>query len=326
RHFGVSPSGNFDGRNILHIARSVAEVAEETGVSAEQAAATIERAKERLRDHRRLRIRPGLDDKVVAAWNGLAIRALAEAGAALPNPRYLDAARQGARFALTRLVRPDGTLARTWAKGRPGEVNGFLDDYAATALGLFALYAATGETEWFAAGRDLTLRIETLFADGEGGLFASSSSDLIKRPQDLLDTPSPSGTSLAAEACLVLSLYTGDPDLRDRAGGYLRSLGQIIERYPSAAGHALAVLLSLDRGTHELAVVGADARLVGAPYWQRYRPHIVIATSEGQPGVEIPLLERRGQPGRTLAYLCTGFTCLAPVDSSARLSELLEST
>jgi uncharacterized protein YyaL (SSP411 family) len=326
RYFGVSPAGNFEGANILHVGRSTTEVAEESGVPAAEAAASLEQARERLRDHRRQRIRPGLDDKAIAAWNGLAIRALAEAGAALADPRYLDAARDAARFVLRRMVRPDGILARSWAKGRAGNVNGFLEDYAALAMGLFALYAATGETEWFTAGEDLTLRIEGLFADGEGGLFASSTSELLKRPQDLFDNPAPSGTSLASEACLLLSLYTGDAGLRERALRYLRSLGKIMERYPSGAGHALAVLTSLERGTHELAVVGADVAPFQAAYWSRYRPHVVFASSDGRHETGIPVLEGRGEPDRTLAYLCTGFACLAPVDSPERLSGLLEST
>ena len=327
-HFGVSEPGNFEGHNILNIDRSPTEIAERFGKSVEKVEKAIEEARRALFNHRTTRVRPGLDDKVVAGWNGLAIRAMAEAGAALGEWRYLEAGRRAARFVLDRMRRPDGSLARSWAKGRAGEVGGFLDDYASVGLGLLALYAATGETEWFEAASELVGQIPQRFGDGSGGLFSSEPGSLIKRPRDLFDNPSPSGTSLAVEATLLLALYTGDQDLDAAAEGYLRSVGFLMERYPSAAGHSLALLTSLHRGTHELAIVGDRAADMAAVFRKRYRPQVVLATSavaksEVVPG-PIPLLEGRGSEGRTLAYLCTGFACLAPVDSIEALSDLLD--
>jgi uncharacterized protein YyaL (SSP411 family) len=282
-------------------------------------------ARARLLAARALRERPARDDKVVAAWNGLAIRALAEAGAALREPHYIDAARRAARFVLDRMIRPDEGLSRSWAKGRSSEVAGFLDDYGAMGVGLLTLYAATGESTWFEAATSLVAQIPRRFGDGNGGLFSSEPGTLIKRPRDLFDNPAPAGTSLATEATLLMALYRGDQDLDAAARGYLRSVGFLMDRYPSAAGQSLALLTSLDRGTRELAIVGSRASEMAEAYWARYRPHVVLATSTDAESQAVPLLKGRGSGSGTLAYLCTGFTCLAPVGSSAELSALLES-
>src|SRR5690606_21714635 len=144
---------NFEGSNILHRARGISDVAADHGLDPEEAADAVRRAGDSLLSRRAERVRPGLDDKVVTEWNGLAIRALAEAGAALSDARYLDAARQAAEFLLDR-VRIDGRLHRSWAKGRLGPA-GFLADHAAFAVGLFTLYAADGDPAWFEAAMSL---------------------------------------------------------------------------------------------------------------------------------------------------------------------------
>ena len=324
-YFGVTESGNFEGRNILNIDRSFNELAERFGKSVGEVEDSIEAARRSLFEHRNKRIRPALDDKVVAAWNGLAIRALAEAGAVLGEPRYLDAGRRDARFVLDRMSRPDGGLSRSWAKGRASEVAGFLDDYGSMGIGLLTLYATTGEPEWFDAASRLIRQIPERFGDGSGGLYSSEPGSLIKRPRDLMDNPAPSGTSLAAEAMLLLALYTGDQALRAAAEGYLRSVAFLMDRYSSAAGQSLALHTSLLRGTRELAVVGNLAPEMAAVFWTRYRPHIVLAMSMGTGTASIPLLEGRGSGAETLAYLCTGFACLAPVETAESLSALLES-
>jgi uncharacterized protein YyaL (SSP411 family) len=324
-YFGVTESGNFEGRNILSVDRSINELAEQFGKSVEEVEGSIEAARRSLFEHRSKRIRPALDDKVVAAWNGLAIRALAEAGAALGEPRYLEAGRRAARFVLERMSRPDNGLARSWAKGRASEVDGFLDDYGSMGIGLLTLYAATGEPVWFEAASKLIRQIPDRFGDGSGGLYSSETGDLIKRPRDLMDNPAPSGTSLGAEAILMLGLYTGEQALIAAAEGYLRSVAFLMDRFPSAAGQSLALQTSLLRGTRELAIVGTGASEMAAMFWARYRPHIVLAMSAGADRASVPLLEGRGTGAETLAYLCTGFTCLAPVATAEALSVLLES-
>ena len=296
--FGVSDEGNFEGTNILH---------RPTG---NRWSEEVESARVRLLEHRANRIRPGLDDKVVAAWNGLALRALAEAGAALGEDHYLDAARAAAGFIVEHLI-VDGTLMRSWRDGRTS-VPGFLDDYAAVALGMFGLYAATGEDRWYRLGRDLTMALPDQFADPDGGFYdtAANAETLIKRPKSQADNPSPSGNGLAAEALLALSGYTGDLNLRDRAIETLTAAGPLMERYPSMVGHHLAVSHSSNR-LQELAIIGPDWAALAGPYWERFRPEIVFAPSETG-DEQIPLFSDRASDGATLAYLCQGQVCNLP--------------
>jgi uncharacterized protein YyaL (SSP411 family) len=310
---GVTPGGNFEGSNIVHAAASLDEVAAEHGVSVEWLRAAVTEAKTHLLEARNRRIRPGLDDKVITAWNGLALRVLAEAGAVLNEHRYLEAGRANARFVLGKLRRADGRLLRSY---RAGEANiaGFLDDYAAYAIGLFTLYQATGEDEWFAAGLELVRQMLDLFWDGEELLSTARDADeLITRPQDVMDNPAPSGNSLAAEALLMAALLTGEPELFDRAEAAIRAGSELAARYPAAVGHLLAVAHSWWSPPREVAIVGSDADALLGAYWERYRPETVLAT--GTMASIVPLLEGRlPHTGEAIAYVCQRFTCAAPTD------------
>jgi uncharacterized protein len=306
RFFGATPHGNFEGSNILY--RPTNEPWTER----------IESIRARLEEHRAKRVRPGLDDKVVASWNGLAIKTLAEAGAALGDAGYLEAARMTARFVLDHMV-VDGILRRSWREGQAGGP-GFLEDHAAMALGMFALYAATGEQEWYESGVRLTLAMPERFADPDGGFFDTpiDGENLIKRPKSLADNPLPSGNGMAAEALLVMSAYTGDAELQDLAASTLRGAGMLIERYPSMVGHHLAVLHSFLRG-RELAIVGPQWPDLAQVYWSRYRPAVVLAVSSN--GEEpVPLFEGRSKPGETLAYLCEQHVCALPTSDPDALA------
>ena len=320
--YGVTGAGNFEGdTNVLHEAASPSEVAEELGLATDEVEAALQRARVKLLERRSQRVRPGLDDKVVAAWNGLALRAFAEAGATLARPDLLEDARACARFLLGRMRRPDGRLMRSLARGR-AEVPGFCDDYAAVAVGLFALYAATGELEWFRQAAELTRQLPELFGDPSGGFFqtGADAERLLTRRKDQLDNPLPSGNSLAAEALLLLSLYTGDATAREQAEAALRAGGLLVERYPSAVGHLLALLASLHRGPLEVAITGPEADRLAEVVWEGYRPHVALAVDrDGEGAGEVPLLSHRFQPGRTLAYVCRGFECDLPVDSPEAL-------
>ncbi|MBT8203573.1 MAG: thioredoxin domain-containing protein [Acidimicrobiia bacterium] len=319
--FGVSAEGNFEGSTILHAARPIADVADERGVAVEWLTAEVEAARRKLLDARNQRVRPGLDDKVITAWNGLALRALAEAGAVLADDRYLAAARANARFVLDALRRPDGRLLRSWRRGQ-AHVPGFLEDYAAYALGLLVLYEATGEEEWFTSGHALLTGMIELFWDGDRFFsVAEDGEELITRPQDLMDNPAPSGSSLAAEALMKAALLTGDPELAALVDSALRAGGALAEQYPSAVGHLLAVAHSWASGPREVAIVGEGGAELVATFWSRYRPDAVLAVSDGTGESSVPLLVGRiPHEGPALAYVCQNFVCAAPVDKPDELA------
>jgi hypothetical protein len=309
RYFGATPHGNFEGTNILH----------RPGV--EPWTDQLEKIRLSLLEHRNTRVRPGLDDKVVAAWNGLAIRAFAEAGAALDDDSYLAVARSTARFLLDQMV-ANGELRRSWRRGQCGG-GAFLEDHAALATGLFAIYAATGELEWFQAAEKMTLSIPKRFSDPDGGFFDTpvDGETLIKRPKSPTDNPSPSGNALAAEALLILAGYTGSAEHRDLAINAVRAVGALMGRYPSMVGHHLAVLHSMLTGK-ELAVVGNEPEQFSRVFWERFRPNVILAISNDDTE-PIPLLSGRSVPGRTLAYVCQGHVCDLPTSDPGMLREQL---
>ena len=319
--FGATAQGNFEGANILIRNNALAPTP-----------SAVARAKKRLLEVRSRRVRPELDDKIVAAWNGLAIRAFAEAGAVLGRDDYLSEARSAARFVLGEMRDHDsGRLSRVWAKGRRGGP-GFLEDYGAMATGLFALYQATGEEQWYVEAAGLTREIPRLFQDPSGGFFATGvdAERLIARPKDLMDNPSPSGNSLAAEALLTLGQYTGEMEWWSLAEEAVRDGTLLMEKAPSATGSLLAVAHALDTEPREVALVGAEAARWAREVQVMLRPGLVLAFGD-DPGLPesvyrgaVPLLADRGEPGRTLAYVCHRFTCDAPLDNLPALKEALD--
>lgn len=309
-YFGVSAHGNFEGANILNLGSG--------GSSPDN----LQSIRERLLQRRSQRIRPGLDDKVVASWNGLAIRAFAETGAALKDAGYLEAATGAADFILENLV-SDGRLMRSWREGQVS-VPAFVDDYASMALGLFALYQATGEVRWYQSAEKMVDSLDQ-FQNPEGGFYTTSadSETLIKRPVDITDNPSPSGSALAAEALLVSALFTGDLDRRDAALKTVSTVGRLADRYPSMIGHHLSVARSIRIGTKELAIVGGDATSLVDAYWSSFRPHVVLAQSPA-PMETVPLLAgRTPSQAAALAYVCEGFSCNMPTSSPSEVIQQL---
>jgi uncharacterized protein YyaL (SSP411 family) len=323
--WGVTEEGNFEGANILHGARSLEKAAARVGMGPDEVAAAVTRSRAALLERRNTRIRPGLDDKVITAWNGLALRALAEAGAVLGEPRYLDAAVAVARFTETALRRPDGRLLRSYRAGR-ARVPAFLEDYGAYALGLFALYQATGDEHWFETALGVVSDLHDLFWSGSNYFATGHDADeLIERPLDLMDNPSPSGNSLAAEAMSRAALLTGNSVWFERTEAALSGAGTLAARYPSAVGHLLAVAHSWG-SSREVAVVGTDRQArdeLSAVVYERYRPGTVLARG-GAGSSRVPLLQDRPADAPALAYVCERFVCDHPVADAHALRTRLE--
>lgn len=306
-YFGVTPEGNFEGTNILNV----------VGDTPPPELGSVKQA---LLEARSQRIRPGLDDKVIASWNGLAIRAFAEAGAALREPDLIRAATEAAYFVFEHLV-VDGRLMRSWRDGRTS-VGGFLDDHASMAVALFTLFAATADVEWYDRATWLVSELDR-FANPKGGFFGTpdDGETLVKRPNDSTDNPLPSGNALAAEALLITSLYTGDQETRARAESALGSVAVLMGQYPSMVGYHLSVLHSSLR-TKELAIVGPDWQDLADVFWSRYRPHVALAPASVATDL-VPLLADRIGDG-TLAYVCQGFVCELPTSDPDLLANQLE--
>jgi uncharacterized protein YyaL (SSP411 family) len=284
------------------------------GSDAERAA--LAPLRERLLAARRARPQPARDDKVVAAWNGLALAALSEAGAALARPDYLAAARALAEFILTPLRTPAGRLYRTWRAGHSGGP-GFLADYTHTIDGLLALYEATFETRWYSAATELAAQVEAHFV-APGGFYdtADDASDLIVRPRELEDNALPSGNAMAALALQQLARLGLDEGRAARAAGMLAPMQSWIGRYP--AGFS-AWLLALDLALapqEDVVVVGAsqggDVAELLAVARQFYAPYRLVAAgtlgdgAAGSGTLPALLRERPAVAGGAAAYVCRG--------------------
>ncbi|WBQ06894.1 thioredoxin domain-containing protein [Kribbella sp. CA-293567] len=265
-----------------------------------------------LREARRARTYPGRDDKVVAAWNGLAITALARAGVVLGKPAYVEAAVAAAE--LIREVHLDqaGILHRTSRDGAVGSAHGVLEDYAAYAQACLTLVGVTGDSAWLDLAQTLLDRVlEQFVADGIFYDTAGDAEALVWRPQDATDNASPSGVSLAAEAFTTLASVTGSARYEAAAEQALQLSVAIAERAPRFAGRALAVAETLAAGPLEIAIVGESPELLAvalknAPWG--------TAIATGPAGSNVPLLAGRGLAGdHPAAFVCQKFTCRLPV-------------
>ena len=266
----------------------------------------------RLLAARALREQPGRDDKVVAAWNGLAVAALAEAGVLLEEPRYLAGA-QAAMALVRRLHWVDGRLRRVSRDGVVGQHLGVLEDYADVSEGLLALYWATGDLEHLRGAHSLLEVVLTQFGDGSGGFFdtAHDAEQLVRRPQDPTDNATPAGASAAAGALLTYAALTGSDRHRRAAEDCLATLAPLFVRHARFAGWALAVSEALVAGPAEVVVLDRPDLLAVAR----------LATSPGAVvAVNGPLAEGRA-PGA--AYVCRQMVCELPTTDEARLREQL---
>ena len=286
-----------------------------------------ERVRATLLAARAERVPPGLDDKVVAAWNGLAIAALAETGALFGRPELVEAANACADLLATlHWQRGEGRLLRTSRHGRAGRNAGVLEDYGDLAEGLLALYAVTGDAGRVDGAMHVLEPVLERFAAPGGGFYdtAADAEALVRRPQDPTDNATPSGSPAAAGALLSYAALTGSAVHRTAAEGALATVTPLLRQHARFVGWAAAVGEALVAGPAEIAVVGdpadADTRALLEAAWRATSPGAVVAFGGG----DVPLLE--GRPlvgGQAAAYVCRGFTCSAPVTDPEALRALV---
>ncbi|HSV41568.1 MAG TPA: thioredoxin domain-containing protein [Nocardioidaceae bacterium] len=276
--------------------------------------------RDRLRAKRDERTRPARDDKIVAAWNGMAISSLAQAGALLDEPTYVDAAVAAAQLLVDVHLRDD-RLLRVSRDGRAGTHAGVLEDYALVADGFLGLVQATGDGVWLERAGALLDTAMAHFGSDDGGFFdtADDAEALIARPRDPSDNASPSGHSAMCHALLTYAALTGSGQHRDRAEEALRAVRRLGEKVPRFAGWSLAAAEAAMAGPLEIAVVGESAELLAAARRTTSPGAVVIANADG-----VPLMEGRtivdGQPA---AYVCRGMVCQRPVTSVEGLQKAM---
>jgi uncharacterized protein YyaL (SSP411 family) len=317
RAFDVTAAGNFEGSNILHPVSPAASL-------------MLDAVREPLMAERDRRVRPHRDEKVIAGWNGLMLRAVAEAGRVLARDDLLEMAGANAEFLLTALQK-DGRMRRSYKDGR-ARLAGYLEDQAAVADGLLSLYEASFEPRWLEALRLLVKEMVAAFWDEQQEAFFDTAADqpsLVVRPQDPTDNAIPSGTSMAIDVLLRAGRLLDEPSWSAMGQRALERLAPTGAKAPLAFGRLLAALdFELGRPI-ELAIIGGlddgSAEPLIAVTRSKYLPNRLLAGANGPNGKQMPLLsDRQKIDGRPTAYLCEGFVCQAPTTDPTELARQLD--
>ena len=327
-YYGVTPEGNFEGANILAVTSDPAVFAAQIGVSEKEFLEAIEGAKTVLYDARSRRVWPARDEKVLAGWNGLMLRAVAEAARVFGHEHFRAMALKNAEFLYREMVR-DGRVMRSRKDGST-RIPGFLEDHAAVALGFIAVYELTFDGRWIDRALEISATITDLFWDDEARVFFDTARDaeqLITRPRDIGDNAVPAGSSLAADLCLRLAELTGDQALRGRAERVIRPLATALTRHAIAFGYLLGVADMLVRGGVQVAIAGEPGsprfRELARVVANRYVPALVLAGGNPAEAGAVALLKGRDPGGSATAYVCRGFTCELPTRDPEELDRQL---
>ena len=315
--FGVSETGNFEGKNVLRLAR----------VPDEDERGFLRRVRPRLYEVRSRRPPPLTDRKILTGWNGLMICAFARAGLALGRPELVERGARAADF-LLRVHRPEGRLARSSMDGVARHA-GLLEDHAFLAAALVDLFEATGDLRWLRASRELHDELDARFADRENGGYFRTPEDgeqLLAREKPGYDGAEPTGNSVAALTLLRLEALTGEEKYRRSAEGILRCFGALLAGAPAALGEMLLAVDFALADVREVVLLrprgGDDAGLLGA-IRGAFLPHrVLVRAQEGE--AELPLTrDRTAQQGKPTAYVCVRGACQLPVTAPDELRKLL---
>jgi len=344
--YGITAGGNWEGKTILQRALDDSSLAARFKIKPEAVPVKLAESHSKLLAVRDLRIRPATDDKILTAWNGLMLAAVAEAARVLPlesrsllpnveqqvarlQNEYYKVATRNAEFLLTEL-RPNGQLCRSWRAGKTTDAV-FLEDYAALILGLIELYQTDFNNKWFTSAVELTDEMIKKFSDPNGGFFDTiyNGEALPIRPKDISDNATPSGNALACEALLKLAAYTDNGNYRDLAEQIMEIMSDSALRHPLGFARWLSAAENVQGNMRQVAVLGE----AGEENFERmlnilraeYRPGVVVAASSYPPQKDAPALlhERALLDGKATAYVCEGFVCKQPTNNPETLAEQL---
>ncbi len=339
--YNITESGNFEGLSIPNLITALPEeYAKKLGIETSALQQLLEESRQKLFAHRAKRVHPFKDDKVLTAWNGLMIAALARGAAVLGDVRFRKAAEKAEQFIRNKLQRQDGRLLARYRDGESG-LNGYLDDYAFLIWGLLELYRATFQVVYLSSAIDLTHKVRDLFCDQEhGGFFfyGTDSEQLIARPKEIYDGAMPSGNSVMTLNLLQLAAITGDSELEELAARQVNYFAGTAAEYPRGYSYFLTALLFASGPTSEIVITGQMddpqvAEMLRLVQGQYTPGTVLIYRPEGDSNVtdsrQLEKLapytrEQRSINGRATAYVCRGRACREPVTETAALGSLLQ--
>ena len=329
RSWGVDVGGNWEGNSILLAAQSAESVGQWLNLPVDEVEASLNRSRATLLEHRATRIPPATDTKIIAAWNGMAIDALAKAGAVLEEPRFTEAAARAARFVLDRMRTSGGSLLRIHSAGQ-ASVDAFVEDYAAIADGLISLYETTGDESWYFEARSMIDTMIERFWDHEHGGFFTVGRDgeqLIAQRKPTQDGATPSGNALAARALARMYALTAE----GRYADMIEAMRGAFSAYLSKAPTMLGLFVSVEdwlTNHRSVALVGpSDDPELGQmrrELWSGAPRPMMLMRGSGQDSDVPQLADKLMQQGRPTAYVCQGFACSSPVHSADDLRRILQ--
>ncbi len=330
RVYDVTERGNFEGKNILHLSKTIVQNATLLGRDEAQLAQELAESREKLLRHRAARVRPGCDDKVLVGWNALAIEAFARAGVALNEPRYVEAARRAADFILDNMRTESGRHLHTYRAGE-ARLSAYLDDYTTLAAALVKLYEATFDERYIDQGAALMETVREHFKDPAAPGFyftADDHEELLMRNKDLTDGATPGGNSMAVIALLRLGHLLGRTDYLSQADGILRQSAPLMQQMPMGMGTMLLALDLWQGPTPTFVFTGQGARDLALRAQQRFLPRGIVAARDGTPADRSTLLDsnftdRKSDDAEPRLWVCEGMACQAPVVGASAIAAYL---
>ncbi len=332
--YDVSKEGNFEEKNILHVDKEINAFAKLEGIKLEMLQEMISKARAKLFTVREKRIHPHKDDKILTAWNGLMVAALAKGAQALNEPKYAQAAMRAADFVLNTLRQKDGSLLKRYRQGEAA-IPGHLDDYTYFVWGLIDLYEATFEVKYLKTAVELNKLMIDDFRDEKGsGFFFSGkrNEQLIAQTKEIYDGATPSGNSVAFMNILRLSRMTGNPDLANISGQLMRTFAETVNNYPSGYAQFLCALDFALGPTREIVIAGEsgsdDTKRILMGIRKRFLPgKVIILHPEKDKSIEGIIgfvKEQKAMDGKATAYICENYACKAPTNDMNQILKLLD--
>ncbi|MDO8142013.1 MAG: thioredoxin domain-containing protein [Candidatus Brocadiales bacterium] len=332
--YDVSKEGNFEEKNILHVDKEINAFAKLEGIKLEMIQEMLGKARAKLFTVREKRIHPHKDDKILTAWNGLMIAALAKGAQALNEPKYAQAAMRAADFVLNTLRRKDGSLLKRYRQGEAA-IPGHLDDYTYFVWGLIDLYEATFEVKYLKTALELNKLMIDDFWDEKGSDFFFSgkrNEQLIAQTKEIYDGATPSGNSVAFLNNLRLSRMTGNPDLANISGQLMRTFAETVNNYPSGYAQFLCALDFALGTTREIVIAGEsgsdDTKQILMEIRKRFLPgKVIILHPEKDKSIEGIIgfvKEQKAMDGKATAYICENYACKAPTNDMNQIKKILD--
>ncbi|WP_092333776.1 thioredoxin domain-containing protein [Desulfosporosinus hippei] len=332
--YDITPKGNFEGKNIPNLLLGkIKQIAQENSLSEEEILQSLESARQALFNTREKRVHPHKDDKILTAWNGLMIAALAKGAQVLGDTSYLKAAERATDFVLTQLRRSDGRLMARYREGDTAYL-GYLDDYAFLIWGLLELYSANGKPEVLQTILELQKQQDSLFFDEQVGgyyLTGSDAEELLFRPKESYDGALPSGNSITALNLLRLARLTGDEHWEQKAQQQLLDFRTVLEEHPSGYTAFIQAIQYALHPSQELILAGSlnstELPEMRKLFFSEFRPYSSVLYQEGSISDIVPWLhDYPVEPDQTTAYLCENFTCQRPVHQLDDFQALLNNS